>query len=188
MTEDGQRNGCDAVRHTWRRLSISPGLAAFSWRVAKNQITGSRQLYRIFEFTPGKPVTFDMICRRIHPDDFAVMNDLIEKAQRSVTDLEYEYRLLMPDSSVKYLHTVAHAARDHEGGLEYIGSIQDVTQRRLSEEALDKARSEARARGQSHEPGSIDSIDRARGQPATGGHHHQRQYLHADACRRAAER
>ena len=48
----------------------------------------------------------------------------------------------MPDRSVKYLHLVAHATRDQDGRLEYIGAVQDVTQRRLSEEALGKVRSE----------------------------------------------
>ena len=48
----------------------------------------------------------------------------------------------MSDGSVKYLHVSAHATRDKQGGLEYIGAAQDVTQRRLSEEALANARSE----------------------------------------------
>jgi C4-dicarboxylate-specific signal transduction histidine kinase len=48
----------------------------------------------------------------------------------------------MPDHSIKYLHAVAHATRDEDGQLEYIAAVQDVTARRLSEEARDKARSE----------------------------------------------
>jgi C4-dicarboxylate-specific signal transduction histidine kinase len=48
----------------------------------------------------------------------------------------------MPDRSVKYLHVVAHATRGVDGQLEYIGAVQDVTQRRLSEDALGKARSD----------------------------------------------
>src|ERR1044071_6082453 len=48
----------------------------------------------------------------------------------------------MPDQSVKYLHIVAHGTRDQDGRLEYIGAVQDVTQARLSEEALGKAPSE----------------------------------------------
>jgi C4-dicarboxylate-specific signal transduction histidine kinase len=50
--------------------------------------------------------------------------------------------LRMPDGSIKYLHAIAHATRDQDGELEYIAAVQDVTGRRLSEEALDKARSE----------------------------------------------
>jgi C4-dicarboxylate-specific signal transduction histidine kinase len=48
----------------------------------------------------------------------------------------------MPDGSVKCLRMVAHESRDQQGRLEYIGAVQDVTQRRLSEEALCKSRSE----------------------------------------------
>ena len=46
----------------------------------------------------------------------------------------------MPDRSVKHLHVVAQSRFDPEGGLEYIGAVQDVTERRLSEEALRQAR------------------------------------------------
>jgi C4-dicarboxylate-specific signal transduction histidine kinase len=48
----------------------------------------------------------------------------------------------MPDYSVKYLHLIAHGIRDNDGRLEYIGAVQDVTQRQISEEALARARSE----------------------------------------------
>jgi C4-dicarboxylate-specific signal transduction histidine kinase len=67
---------------------------------------------------------------------------MIERARGGVGDFECEHRLLMSDQSVKYLHLIAHGSRDSEGELEYIGAVQDVTQRRSSEEALAKARSE----------------------------------------------
>jgi C4-dicarboxylate-specific signal transduction histidine kinase len=59
-----------------------------------------------------------------------------------VVDFEREFRLQMPDRSVKYVHTVAHGNRDQNGRLECIGAVQDVTERRLSEAALAKVRSE----------------------------------------------
>jgi C4-dicarboxylate-specific signal transduction histidine kinase len=61
---------------------------------------------------------------------------------RGGRDFEWQYRLMMPDHSIKYLHAVARATRDQDGQLEYIAAIQDVTARRLSEESRDKARSE----------------------------------------------
>jgi C4-dicarboxylate-specific signal transduction histidine kinase len=71
-----------------------------------------------------------------------LLQDMVDRAQRGVSDFEYQHRLLMPDHTVKYLHLIAHRTRDEQGRLEYIGAVQDVTQRRLGEEALDKARSE----------------------------------------------
>jgi C4-dicarboxylate-specific signal transduction histidine kinase len=67
---------------------------------------------------------------------------MIERASSAASDFQYEHRVLMPDHSVKYLHMIAHGTRNEDGELEYIGAVQDVTNRRLSEEALGKARSE----------------------------------------------
>src|SRR5919112_1511690 len=53
-----------------------------------------------------------------------------------------DVRLLLPDGAIRYLHTIAHATQDADGDLEYIGAVQDVTERELSEQALDKIRSE----------------------------------------------
>jgi signal transduction histidine kinase len=71
-----------------------------------------------------------------------LLHDIIERARGAGTDFECEYRLQMPDESVKYLHMVARGTQDVDGRLEYIGAVQDVTARRLSEQALGKAQSE----------------------------------------------
>ena len=114
----------------------------FSWLVDTNEIKWSEQLYHIFEFEPGVPITFGLIESRVHPEDLSLIHDMIETGRRAASHYEYEHRLLMPDSSIKHLHLIAHANRDHAERLEYIGAVQDVTQRRFSEEALNKARSE----------------------------------------------
>jgi PAS domain S-box-containing protein len=122
-----------------QRLSLTGSL---SWRVATEDITWSEQTYRIFGIDPGTRVTLAMIGSRVHPEDMPLFADMLQRAQNAGSDFEYEHRLLMPDGSIKYLHLVAHATRDKDDRLEYIGAVQDVTQRRLSEDALGKARSE----------------------------------------------
>ena len=117
-------------------------IGSFAWRVATNEITWSEQLYRIFEFDPQVTVTLELIGTRVHPEDLTLLQDMIERASSASSDFQYEHRLLMPDHSVKYLHMIAHGTRNEDGELEYIGAVQDVTNRQLSEEALGKARSE----------------------------------------------
>ncbi len=114
----------------------------FSWRVATDEIAWSEQLYRIFEFDQGMAVTLELIGSRVHPEDIPMLNDMINRARSGVSDFEYEHRLLMPNRSVKHLHLIAHGSRNADGQVEYIGAVQDVTQRRLAEEALGKVRSE----------------------------------------------
>ena len=87
-------------------------------------------------------MTLELMRTRIHPEDVALFDHTINRARAAGGDFDYEYRLQMPHHSIKYVHVTAHGIRDDEGRLEYIGAAQDVTQRRLSEESLTKARSE----------------------------------------------
>jgi signal transduction histidine kinase len=136
--KDGLRRS-EAFLAEAQRLSLT---GSFSWRVSTDEITWSQQLYRIFEFDPGMPVTLELIGTRVHPEDMPLLRDKFERARDTGTDFEHEHRLQMPDQSIKHLHMVAHGIRDEDGRLEYIGAVQDVTARRLSEQALVKAQSE----------------------------------------------
>nr|WP_294554266.1 PAS domain-containing protein [uncultured Rhodopila sp.] len=121
-----------------RRLTSTGG---FTKRVATGEILWSDEVYRIFELDPAAPLTLERIKSRVHPEDILSFQDMLDR-QRRGSDYEHDYRLLMPDGSVRYLHVVAHATRDHDGELVYIAAVQDVTQRRLADEALAKTRSE----------------------------------------------
>jgi PAS domain S-box-containing protein len=116
-------------------------IGSFSWRVATDEIIWSEQLYRIFQIDRDEKVTFELIGSRIHPEDLSGFQEHIERSRREQSDVELEFRLQMPDRTVKYVHVAAHIRGDH-GQPEYIGAVQDVTERRLSEQALSKARSE----------------------------------------------
>src|ERR1700722_580347 len=142
---DERKRAEDALKRSEAFLAEGQRLSrigSFSWRVETGEITWSEELYRIFGFEPDVPVTLDLIATRVHPEDIPLLSEMVEKARGAVTDFEYEHRLLMPDYSVKYLHLIAHGIRDNDGRLEYIGAVQDVTQRQISEQALAKARSE----------------------------------------------
>jgi PAS domain S-box-containing protein len=130
----------EAFLSAGQRLSLT---GTFSWHTVTSEFTWSEQLYRIYEFEPGVRVTFELIGSRYHPEDRHVIEDVGAQARSGVRAFDYEHRLLMPDGSIKYLHVVAHGSPDPErGGLEYFGGVQDVTQRRLAEDASDRARSE----------------------------------------------
>jgi C4-dicarboxylate-specific signal transduction histidine kinase len=138
--EDNLRRS-EAILAEAQRLSST---GSFSWRVATDEITWSEELYRIFELEIGVPVTIEMIRSRVHPEDTSLIEKMkmLDQAPSGGGAFEWQYRLMMPDRSIKYLHAVARATRDQKGQPEYIAAVQDVTARQRSEEALDKARSE----------------------------------------------
>jgi PAS domain S-box-containing protein len=114
---------------------------SFCWHPASGETIWSEQLYRIFGVEPGTRVSMGMATARTHPADLHLQRDINEQA-RCGKDLACDQRLLMSDGSVKYVRMRAHATRDSQGRLEYIGAAQDVTERRESEEALDGLRAE----------------------------------------------
>ena len=72
-----------------------------------------------------------------------------ERAESSFLDCQgkdcnLEYRLLLPDDSVKHVHVVAHAVKDKAGNLEFIGAVTDITERKAAEERIREQEAELR--------------------------------------------
>jgi PAS domain S-box-containing protein len=114
----------------------------FAWRPDAMKSVWSEELYRIHEIEPGTPIPTDIAQIGVHPDDIPLVNETAARGAETGSDYEHTHRIVMPDGRIKFLHVMARATRDLEGRLEYIGAVQDVTQRLLSEEALTKSRSE----------------------------------------------
>jgi PAS domain S-box-containing protein len=135
----------EALRRSEAFLAESQQLArlgSFSWHVATDQIAWSEQLYRIYEIEPGTRITYEVIRTRVHPEDVSLFEKMRERAKEGDEQFEWQYRLLLPDGSVKHMHAVVHGIRDRNGDLEYIAAVQDITPRKIAQEALDKARAE----------------------------------------------
>jgi PAS domain S-box-containing protein len=115
---------------------------SFGWDSSSGKIYWSVETFRIFEFELGAEVTVDAILERTHPEDRATLQQFFARVARARTTFDVEHRLLMRDGSVKYLRVVGRPATDYGEGCEFVGAVQDVTQHRMSEEALATARSE----------------------------------------------
>src|SRR4029453_10569147 len=97
------------------------------------EILWAEETFRIYEYDRTTKPTVELIRQRVHPEDVALLKERIERASREGQDFEHEYRLLMPDRSVKHVHVVAHAARDESGNVEFIGAVTDVTAAKIAE-------------------------------------------------------
>ena len=114
---------------------------SFGWNLSTGEIVWSDETFRILQCDRAAKPSLELLFQRAHPDDRAAVQKTIEQAAGNGKDFDHEYRLLMPDGSVKYLHAVAHAAREPSGGIEFFGAMTDVTVAREAERKL--RRSEA---------------------------------------------
>jgi PAS domain S-box-containing protein len=98
----------------------------------------SDEMYRIYEFDPGQGIPGANQClERVHPEDRERFLHGFDKLIRLKQDAEEDFRIVMPDGRIKYLHGIGHPVLDAKGDLvELVGTTVDVTERTLAEQAL----------------------------------------------------
>jgi PAS domain S-box-containing protein len=111
----------------------------FGWNVSRDEHFWSDETFRIFEFARSSKVSLQMILQRVHPQDMRSVNTAIAAANRA-EGIDLEFRLLMPDGRIKYLHAVGKSERGETGSIEVIGAVMDITTRKLTEVELRRSK------------------------------------------------
>jgi PAS domain-containing protein len=144
----------DALLHSEMYLTEAQRLSltgSFGWNASTGEIFWSDENFRIFQCDRATKPTVEFIIERTHPDDRAAVQETIDNALRDGKDFDHEYRLLMPDGSMKYVHAVARAARNASGNLEFLGAVTDVTAAKDAERKLRRSEAYlAESQGLSH--------------------------------------
>ncbi len=94
--------------------------------------------YRIWGFDPHAGFqTGEAVLQRIHPEDRDRWKARFEKALREKADSSDEYRIVLPDGTLKHVYTVRHPVLNDVGDVvKLVGSTADITERKRAEEAL----------------------------------------------------
>src|SRR6266851_1949760 len=113
-----------------------------SWVVRIPQMENvywSKEMYRIFGLDPDSTPPAE-VGRRLYPEDAPYFKDAIEHAIRDRTDFEADYRILLPNGAVKYIHAVGYPVVNASGDvIELVGTLMDVTEQHEAREALQTA-------------------------------------------------
>jgi PAS domain S-box-containing protein len=140
QAEENLRQG-QAYLHEAQKLGR---MGSWAHNVISGNFFASPELLRIFGRDPNeeKP-TPEMLRECIHPRDRPSYVEMAAKASSEKADWDSDYRIVLPDGSIKHIHAVAHPVLNGAGDLiEYIGTVMDVTERRRAEAALREAQSD----------------------------------------------
>jgi len=113
---------------------------SWDWDVASKRIFWSAEMFNIFGFDPKTTTpTPENYLQSIHPDDRAPIDAAASELYKG-NDAEYNYRVVLPDNSIRYVRTIAHAITNDSGQvIEFVGTVIDVTEQRNARKALEKA-------------------------------------------------
>jgi PAS domain S-box-containing protein len=117
---------------------------SFGCKASSGEMFWSEETFRIFGYDRGAKPAVEAILKRVHPDHKAMVQGQIDSATSQGKDCNLEYRLLLPDDSVKHVHVVAHAVKDKAGNLEFVGAVTDITDRKAAEERIRRQEAEFR--------------------------------------------
>jgi PAS domain S-box-containing protein len=96
----------------------------------------SEEWYRIYGFDPKQgPSAWKDRLQRMHPEDQAKVQEAKDRATSEKSDYEVDHRIVLPDGTVKYTHTVGHPVLNASGDVEqFVCTMMDVTERKQAEQ------------------------------------------------------
>jgi PAS domain S-box-containing protein len=112
---------------------------SWAWQVAGGHALHlSEEWYRIYDFNPEEGLSvWQQRLQRIHPEDLAKWQEATDRAIRSKAAYEVEVRILLPDGTVKYIHTVGRPVLGASGNVvQFMGSSMDISASKRAENKL----------------------------------------------------
>ena len=131
-----------ALRDSEARLERAQSVAkvgSWSWLLDEDRLEyWSDETIRIF----GAPSRdgregYDWYMDRVHPDDRAQLHALYQRAFAGPSGYGSEYRILRPDGEIVWVHEIGEIECGAAGHpRRYVGTIQDITERKHDEQTL----------------------------------------------------
>ena len=141
---DDRKRAEAQVEQAYLRLAEAQRLSktgSFITDLTADRHDWSEETFRIFEFDPASKVTVKLIRDIIHPEDLASFDAMIARAMTGA-DVDFVFRILTSRGAVKHIRGMARIIVQNLDQPLFIGALQDITDSKVAEEALNRARSE----------------------------------------------
>jgi len=139
--EEALRRMSHSVQESNARLEEAQRIAHvghWEWKIETGRLTWSDETYRIYGMAPQeRPIDIAILREMIHPEDRESMFRKAEESLLSGVRADAEHRIVRPSGEVRTVHSRADAKRDASGRpYQMFGTVQDITERKREEEAL----------------------------------------------------
>jgi PAS domain S-box-containing protein len=104
-------------------------------------VTVSPEVERILDVRPGEDASSaEFHFNRIHPEDRPIVAKGYQRAQQDKVNFEFDYRVVLPDGTVRHVHNIGHPILNESGEIaEFFGTVVDVTEQHTARVALEGA-------------------------------------------------
>ena len=122
----------------WLRLAIQAGkMYAYEWDVATDVLVRSPEYVNVLGAAEPRILSYEQAMEKIHPDDRANLVAAVARHSPKNPTVDVVYRVLLPGQSPVWVKSSGRAFFDAEGRiLRVVGVVADITDQKLTEEAL----------------------------------------------------
>ena len=133
--EQQRRERMQRLLETAERMT---GVGSYELDLRTAELIWSDELYRLNGFEPGQvEPSLELAMRRMHPDDRTAIQSRTTKMFESPRPMTAEYRIHLDDRTVRHVVADGVVERDENGEpVRLFGTVQDVTEHRLTEREL----------------------------------------------------
>jgi PAS domain S-box-containing protein len=135
------------------RLALELGhMGTWDRNLRTGEVFWSPSQFSLLGYAPGECLpSREAWERRIHPADLPAVRQRWRAAEGAHGDYGFEYRVVLPDGSIRWLAAQGRYFYDHEGkAYRDIGASQDITDKKVAEERLRRGRDELEEQVRDH--------------------------------------
>ena len=115
-------------------------IGSWKWHIQSGKVEWTDEMFRIFGINKKTSIVDlnEVVGKAVHPDDRSKVEESNNSVRFNKTPVPLEYRIVLPDSSVRIVWAEAGELQLDEKGrpMVLIGIVQDITERKQAEEAL----------------------------------------------------
>jgi PAS domain S-box-containing protein len=146
ITERAQNENkmADLVERLTLSLEVSKA-GTWDWDIPNGTSYWSDEFLKIFGMEPDTVPGFESWTKSIHPDDIETASKSVQDAIDEKTDLLSDYRILLPDGTLRWIRSTGKVTYENEIPKRMIGLCIDFTDQKRAEEALDESEKKFRS-------------------------------------------
>src|SRR5262249_16814327 len=126
-----------ALRESEERMSLAAsaaGLIVWTWDISRDEVWLSPKDRAFLGFSEAEKLNSARVRTLVHPDDRQLVSQLVEKSLISGKEFEADYRMVLPDGKICWVHRRGRMEFDGNGKpICERGVLMDITERTQAE-------------------------------------------------------